>query len=198
MNIFFTFLFTPIALGVSSGALCVQGGASPFDARSHSDRWVCRTFCMLASLHPPIFLHKKGGFKKMRVVFFASLLLLWWLADAKHYTLRLKDNKYTVSDDAAAGDILASARYDETYNTTGWDYLRIDAAPELVKQGHRAAMQKAYYAVGYLEGYLTHDRMLLKYINSNQQVNATFNADPRLTQWIDNHTAFMTRLGSAE
>lgn len=114
------------------------------------------------------------------------------------YTLRYseKTKKYTVSDDGGKpedGEVVSTASYNATYLTTGWDMLRIDA-PSSLMNGDTVARDHAHYAAGYLEGFLTHARILASWHNYVKKENDTCNENANFTQWVQNHTLYMEEL----
>jgi hypothetical protein len=73
-------------------------------------------------------------------------------------------------------NVVAWAQYNSTANASGWDLLEI-TAPAAV---HLDSPTAAYWA-GYLEGYLTRDRLWASYYNAELEGNIDF----RVADWIE-------------
>ena len=92
--------------------------------------------------------------------------------------------------DRQPGSLVAWAHYEPTYNKTGWDVLRIEAVRTLFPY----YVGDAYYYVGYMEGYLTHDRIHYKYLNTVNASNATMTKVPGFMEWVAKHRDHMQRM----
>lgn len=124
-------------------------------------------------------------------------------ASGKYYCLStaagsaMDASQFTVREDAcdAAAVIDAvEAFYDPTFNETGWDYLKIstlkyaEAAASFTSTGFDLlARPSALFAAGYLEGYLTFDRIWAMYLNTIPPLNVTF----AVSRWIDDQMAYI-------
>ena len=86
--------------------------------------------------------------------------------------------------------VLASLRYDRSLATTGWDVLSFEAAPGLVASSTNGT--DAYYAVGYLEGYATCDRIWAHYFNSITSVQQSLSSAMRA--FLTEQLAFLRTL----
>ena len=82
--------------------------------------------------------------------------------------------------------ILAVGIDNRSYEDIGWDFLQMSGSPSLLSSPNASTVERGYYYVGYLEGYLTFDRI----------VNATIATGNSLTPmarlWIEQHVDYMT------
>ena len=68
----------------------------------------------------------------------------------------------TVKSDKVYDEAIASAIYNKSYETTGWDFLSITSYD---KNDNKYSDSTKAYAMGYLEGVLTKDRIYAFYRN---------------------------------
>ena len=126
------------------------------------------------------------------------LVVLSQQCEAVKYQLRYKasSKKYTVSSNPADGVVVATADYNATFNESGWDYLRLEGDAALV-HGSYEERDRAFYAVGFLEGYLTQDRIVMSYSNGLLELNRSMARSPKLMKWLGDHRLFMKSVAKA-
>ena len=142
----------------------------------------------------------KGGlFLKQKVKMSRALLLLVVLAclcvgglAQFNHTLRWDKatNTYNVTADPTWGEFVCEAVYVPTYEASGWDILTVSPAKALLEEP--STQGRAYFAAGYIEGYLTHQRIHDNWLNTIEPVNSTLTTE--ILKWIDEHYTFMSKM----
>jgi hypothetical protein len=100
-------------------------------------------------------------------------------------------------DASAAGprwgpEVAAVAIYNKTLNQTGWDYLHIrPSAKYFAQPGATATHAEGYKMAGYLEGYITADRIWDSYVNQVQGIRNMMT--PEEKAFIERHMMFMSK-----
>nr|CCD12868.1 unnamed protein product [Trypanosoma congolense IL3000] len=106
---------------------------------------------------------------------------------------------FSASADASFGEAAATLTYNDTFLESGWDIVSAVAVDsfmalpgEVEPSAERVAL--AYRAVGYGEGYITHDRMRAAMNNTfegPEGLAALLHDAPQALHWIDEHLRYM-------
>jgi hypothetical protein len=122
-------------------------------------------------------------------------------ADFANQTFRLVTadptviGNYTVLNHSAAvpsafPHVVAEMISNESYDQLGWDFVQVTANEALLQSDDRG--YRAYYAAGYLEGYVTSTRIGQIYVGNN----LTYPQPPLVMGWIARHVAYMSQQAS--
>ena len=115
------------------------------------------------------------------------LLVAVTTASAAQFSLRYNyaTQQYKVSNDPSDGEVVCNAEYNASFETQGWDVLTVEPTRPYLRRYPFAA----YYAAGFLEGYLTPTRIYNNYLNTIKPVNDSLS--PKALKWIEEHYKFL-------
>ena len=103
-------------------------------------------------------------------------------------------NTYNVTADPTWGEFVCEAVYVPTYEASGWDILAVAPAKTLLEEP--STQGRAYFAAGYLEGYLTHQRIFDHWRNVAGPVNSTLSHEANT--YIVEQYAQMSKIASGD
>ncbi|CUG06600.1 lysosomal endosomal membrane protein p68, putative [Bodo saltans] len=103
-----------------------------------------------------------------------------------NYSITMLNGPVHPGNETTASHVVAEIIYNKSYDQIGWDFVQVTANQDLLNSEEDKGFT-AYYAAGYLEGYVTAVKIGQVFVGNN----LTYPQPPAVADWVDRHIAFM-------